>query len=582
MLVSMYVATVPNRNSPPAILIRESYRENGKVKTRTLANITNWSPDRIEALRQVLRNKTYKAGLNDSFDITRSLGHGHVAAVLGSIYNLGLDKIIDKTSSRFRDLVLAMIVSQVLRPSSKLACARGLRADTRSSSLSEVLLLGDVSSNDLYDAMDWLYERQSGIEEALAKRHLQNGMLVLYDMSSAAFEGKTCPLGALGHPKDGVKGRLQIVYGLLTTKDGVPIAIEVFPGNTGEPTTIAKQVTKLKRRFGLAKVVLVGDRGLLTSARLRQDVLSEQLDFITALRAPQIRALVQEKALQLSLFDEMDICEITDPSYPGERLIACRNPFLAKERSKKRLSLLEATKRELDQIVQAVNRERSPIRGKANIALRVGKIINHYKMAKHFQIEIEDDRLSYHLNEEKIAAEAALDGIYVLRSTCDKETLTSQEVVSSYKSLSNVERVFRGFNTDLDIRPIYHRAERRVRVHVFLRMLSYYVSFHMNQALAPMLFKDDDPDDAEAKRISPVAPAQRSSKALYKASTKRSIDNIPVHSFATLMDDLGSVVANHITPANSDLSSFVMVTKPTPIQTRAFELLGVSPTLGYM
>jgi transposase len=578
----MYVARVPNRNSPPAILLRESYRENGKVKTRTLANLSRWPPDKVEQLRRVLMNQPPKTQLQESFDITRSLGHGHVAAVLGTIGNLGLDTLIDPVPSRQRDLVVAMIVAQVIRPSSKLACARGLRAESATSSLGEVLSLSSVDEDDLYEAMDWLAPRQPRIEAELAERHLEEGTLVLYDMSSAAFEGKTCPLGKRGHPKDGVRGRLQIVYGLLATKEGVPIAIEVFAGNTGEPTTIAQQVEKLKGRFGLANVVLVGDRGLLTRARLRADVAPAQLDFITALRAPQIRALIRDEAIQLSLFDERDLVEVTHPDYPGERLVACLNPHLAKERTETRQSLLAATEAELDKIVASVNRERRPLRGKDKIAMKVGKVIDRYKMAKHFMIEITDETFTYRRDEAKIAAETILDGVYVLRTSVKSTVLGTEEVVLSYKSLSNVERVFRGFNTDLDIRPIRHRTETRVRVHVFLRMLSYYVSFAMAHTLAPMLFKDDDPAGATALRDSPVAPAMRSRSAQAKASTKVSADHMPVHSFATLMEDLATVTANRIQPRDTDLDSFVMITKPTPLQQRAFELLGVSPTLGYV
>ncbi|WP_298445472.1 IS1634 family transposase, partial [Ferrimicrobium sp.] len=567
---------------PPAILLRESYRVDGKVKTRTLANLSHWSPEKIEALRSLLANQPRKADPKESFEITRSLPHGHVAAVLGTIRKLGLDTLIDPVPSRQRDLVLAMIISQVIRPSSKLACARGLRAETATSSLGEVLSVSAVDEDDLYHAMDWLGPKQSHIEDQLAKEHLKDGMLVLYDMSSAAFEGKTCPLGKRGHPKDGVRGRLQIVYGLLTTKEGIPVAIEVFPGNTGEPTTIAKQVEKLKTRFSLSKVALVGDRGLLTQARLREDLTPQQVDFITALRAPQIRALVKDEAMQLSLFDERDLFELTHPDYPGERLIACRNPRLARERAKKRQSLLASTEAALDRIVTAINRENRPLRGKDRIALRVGKVINRFKMAKHFELEIEDDRLTYRRREEAIATEALLDGIYVLRTSLDDQTLTGEEVVTSYKSLANVERVFRGFTTDLDIRPIRHRTEKRVRTHVFLRMLSYYVSFHMARTLAPMLFKDDDPEGAKALRDSPVAPAKRSTSAEVKARTKHSPNQMPVHSFGTLMEDLATVVANRIRPRDTDLDSFVMITTPTPIQSRAFELLGVSSNLGYV
>ncbi|MHB1547604.1 MAG: IS1634 family transposase [Acidimicrobiales bacterium] len=577
----MYVATVPNRSSPPAILLRESFREGGKVKNRTLANLSHWPQAKVDALRAVLKDEPASSRLEDSFDIVRSLPHGHVAAVLGAVRNLGLDVLIDPRHSRSRDLVIAMIVAQVIEPSSKLACARGLRNETATSSLGEVLSLGGVDEDDLYGAMDWVGLRQSRIEDALAARHLQDGMLVLYDMSSAAFEGRTCPLGARGHPKDGVRGRLQIVYGLLATKEGVPIAIEVFPGNTGEPKTIAAQVKKLKERFRLAQVVLVGDRGLLTTARLREDVVPEHLDFITALRAPQIKALVESDAIQLSLFDDMDLFEITHPDYPGERLVACKNPLLAEERTNKRLSLLAATEAELDKIAASVRRENRALRGTDKIALRVGKVVNKFKMSKHFIVDITDDSITYQRDEDKIAAEASLDGIYVLRTSLDNTVLDRAEVVSSYKSLAYVERVFRGFNTDLDIRPIRHRTEERVRTHVFLRMLSYYVSFHMQRTLAPMLFKDDDPEGAVAKRTSPVAPAERSTRAIAKTQTKRTAANDPVHSFATLLKDLATVTANRVQPIAEELPPFTMITMPTPIQRRAFELLGSSHRLGY-
>ncbi|MGO9148213.1 MAG: IS1634 family transposase [Acidimicrobiales bacterium] len=577
----MYVARVPNRGSPPAVLLRESYREGGKVKNRTLANLSRWPEEKVDALAAVLKGRAPTVGLEGSFDIIRSLPHGHVTAVLGALYNLGLQELIDRVPSRSRDLVIAMVVAQVIEPSSKFALARGLRAETASSSLGEVLSLAGADEDDLYAAMDWLGPRQKAIEDALAARHLKDGTLVLYDVSSAAFEGRTCPLGALGHPKDGVHGRLQIVYGLLASKEGIPVAIEVFKGNTGDPATVASQVQKLKERFSLSHVVLVGDRGMLTKARLQDDVIPAQLDFITALRAPQIKALVESGAIQLSLFDTSDLFEISHPDYPGERLVACKNPLLAMERARKRESLLASTEAELATIATAVARQSRPLRGKDKIALRVGKVINHYKVAKHFVLRIEDDVFSFHRDEEKIAAEAALDGIYVLRTSLDEEAFGDDEVVSSYKALAYVERVFRGFNTDLDIRPIRHRSEERVRAHVFLRMLSYYVTWHMEARLAPMLFKDDDHQGAEAQRTSPVAPAFRSESALRKVHTKRTEDNEPVHSFATLLKDLATIAANKVQPLNTDLPVFTVITTPTPIQRRAFELLGVSHRLGY-
>ena len=576
----MYVARVPNRGSPPAILLRESYREGGKVKNRTLANLSRWPEEKVEALSALLKGLPPRVALEGTFEIARSLPHGNVAAVLGTLRALGLEELIDPLPSRDRDLVVAMICAQVIDPSSKLACARGLRSETATSSLGEVLGLGGADEDDLYEAMDWLYVRQEAIEDALAHKHLEDGMLVLYDVSSAAFEGVTCPLGAIGHPKDGVRGRLQIVYGLLTTKEGIPVAIEVFKGNTGDPKTLYSQVKKLKERFKLSHICLVGDRGMLTKARLKDDVIPACLDFITALRSPDIKALVEAGAIQLSLFDERDLFEVDHPDYPGQRLVACKNPALAEERAKKREALLSATEAELQKIADAVGREKRPLRGKDKIALRVGRVINARKVAKHFVTEIGEDSFSFHKDEAKIAAETALDGIYVLRTSLGEKTLETSGVVSSYKALSQVERVFRGFNTDLDIRPIRHRSEQRVRTHVFLRMLSYYVTWHMEDRLAPMLFKDDDRGAAEASRESPVAPARRSEGALEKIRTKRTADGQPVHSFKSLLGDLGTICLNKIEPTGAALPSFSIITTPTPIQRRALELLGVSHRLG--
>ena len=581
MIVVMYVVKVPNRGSPPAILLRESYREAGKVKNRTLANLSAWPEAKVEALSRVLKGQPPPAAdLDGAFEITRSLPHGHVAAVLGTLRDLGLEELIDPVPSRQRDLVTAMAVAQVIDPGSKLAIARGLRDETAASSLGEILHLGSCDEDDLYAAMDWLRARQEPIEDALAARHLAGGTLVLYDVSSAAFEGRTCPLGAIGHPKDGVRGRLQIVYGLLTSKDGIPVAIEVFPGNTGDPTTVASQVTKVKDRFGITKVVLVGDRGMLTAARLREDVRPEGLDWITALRAPQVKKLVRDGALQLTLFDVQDLAEITSPDFPGERLVACKNPFLEAERSRKRESLLTATEADLEKIAAACARARRPLRGQDAIALRVGKVLNRRKVAKHFTIAITDDSFSYTRNQESITAEAKLDGIYVLRTSVEPGDLDSSEVVSSYKALAQVERAFRAFNTDLDIRPIRHRTEDRVRAHVFLRMISYYITWHMQARLAPVLFTDDDKPAAQAARTSPVAPAARSPKALAKAATKHTPAAVPVHSFASLLTDLATICLNTIAPADPALPGFRLVTTPTAVQRQAFDLLGVSHRLG--
>jgi hypothetical protein len=473
-----------------------------------------------------------------------------------------------------------MAVAQVIAPDSKLAIARGLRDATAASSLGEVLGVGSCDEDDLYAAMDWLAARQPGIEDGLAARHLAGGTLVLYDVSSAAFEGRTCPLGAVGHPKDGVRGRLQIVYGLLTSKDGVPVAIEVFAGNTGDPKTVSSQVTKVKDRFGISRVVLVGDRGMLTAARLREDVRPEGLDWITALRAPQVKKLVRDGDLQLTLFDQTDLAEITSPDFPGERLVACKNPFLEAERARKRESLLAATEADLAKITAACARARRPLRGQDKIALRVDRVLNRRKVGKHFTIDIGEDRFSYHRNQDSITAEAALDGIYVLRTSVEPGDLEPGEVVSSYKALAQVERAFRAFNTDLDIRPIRHRTEDRVRAHVFLRMLSYYITWHMQARLAPILFTDDDKPAAQATRQSPVAPAARSPKALAKAAAKRTDDDLPVHSFGSLLADLATICLNTIAPADPALPGFRLVTTPTAVQRQALDLLGVSHRLG--
>ncbi|MFZ1179719.1 MAG: IS1634 family transposase [Mycobacterium sp.] len=576
----MYVTRVPNRGSPPAVLLRESYREEGKVKTRTLANLSRRPEHKVEKLQRALKGVPAAGDLAEAFEITRSLPHGHVAAVLGSARRLGIEELIDPTGSRQRDLVTAMLVAQVIDPGSKLAFARGLRAETATSSLGEVLSVAGCDEDDLYAAMDWVLARKDRIENALAARHLSNGTLVLYDVSSAAFEGRTCPLGAIGHAKDGVKGRLQIVYGLLCSPVGVPIAIEVFKGNTGDPKTLAAQIEKLKTRFGLTRIALVGDRGMLTSARIDNELRPAALDWITALRAPQITALVNAGALQLSLFDTQDLFEIAHPDYPGERLVCCHNPALADERARKRTELLAATEQELATIAAATRRARRPLRGKDKIALKVGKVANHYKMAKHFDLDITEDSFSFTRKDSQIAAETALDGIYVLRTSLPEHSLGRDDVVGRYKSLADVERFFRTLNGELDVRPIRHRLADRVRAHMFLRMLSYYISWHMKQALAPILFVDTDKTAAAAKRPNPVAPAQRSDSALKKAARKRTQDDYPVHSFTSLLADLATICANQIQPTD-DMPVFTKITNPTPLQRRAFELLDVSHRLGY-
>jgi transposase len=573
----MYVEHIPNRSSPPAILLRESFRDGNRVRKRTLANLSHWPPHRIDALVAVLKGKSVVGDIESAFEIIRSLPHGHVAAVLGTQARLKLDQILAARRSRERDLCAGMIAARLISPRSKLATARGLSAETSETTLGSLLGIDDANEDECYAAMDWLLERQSSIEGALAQRHLSDGSLVLYDVTSTYFEGRTCPLAKLGHSRDGKKDKLQIVIGLLTNGEGCPVAVEVFDGNTGDPKTVASQVNKLRKRFNLERIVLVGDRGMITDARIREDLSDvEGLDWITALRAPAIAALVQAGSLQLSLFDKKDLAEISDPSYPDERLIVCKNPLLAAERGRKRRELLAATERQLEAIAKAVARAKRPLRGQAKIGLRVGKAMGRFKMAKHFKLTIADDSFRYERDEKAITAEAMLDGIYVVRTTVDAKRLSTEDVVRSYKQLANVERAFRSLKTiDLHIRPIHHRKADRVRAHVLLCMLAYYVEWHMRRALAPILFDDDDKATGETLRDSVVAPAQRSPRAEEKAASKRTSDDRPVHSFTTLLSDLATIAKNRIQPRTAAALAFDMITTPTPSQQHALDLLKV-------
>jgi hypothetical protein len=573
----MYIEAVPNRNSPPAILLRESYREGGKVRKRTLCNLSDWPTAYIEGLRGVLKGGTVIPAERDAFTVIRSLPHGHVAAALGTARKIGLDRILGPGSDRCRDLILALLVGRIVDPASKLATARALSPATAASSLGELLGLGEVDEDELYQALDWLLERQPAIETALAKRHLTNGTLVLYDVSSSYMEGRCCPLAKRGYSRDGRKGTLQIVYGLLCAPDGCPIAIEVFAGNTADPMTLATQIEKLKQRFNLDHVVLVGDRGMITQARITEDIKSAGLDWISSLRAPAIRELVEGGVLQLSLFDQRDMASITAPDFPDERLVVCRNPDLAAQRTRKREDLLAATERDLAPIQAAVARKRDPLRGTAEIALAVGKVINKHKMSKHFHLDITDTALSFARKTAEIAAEAATDGVYVIRTSLPKEAFDDVATVHSYKSLAFVERAFRCIKTvDLQVRPVYHRLADRVRAHVFLCMLAYYLEWHMRQRLAPMLFDDTDKEDAEALRASVVAQAQRSPAAVQKQTTGLTPDGLPVHSFQSLLADLATVARNTVTTAITPNYPLTIVTRLTTIQHKAFQLLGVN------
>jgi len=573
----MYIEAVPNRNSPPAILLRESYRDGGKVRKRTLCNLSDWPPAYVEGLRGVLKGGTVIPAEQDAFTVTRSLPHGHVAAALGTARKIGLDRLLGPEGNRCRDLVLALLIGRVLDPVSKLAAARTLSPDTASSSLGEVLGLGAVADDELYAALDWLLARQAAIETALARRHLQNGTLVLYDVSSSYLEGRCCPLAHRGYSRDGKKGSLQIVYGLLCAPDGCPVAIEVFAGNTADPMTLAPQIHKLKQRFGLTHVVLVGDRGLITEARISADIRAAGLDWITALRGPAIKDLLNSGAIQLTLFDTRDMASITSPDFPGERLVVCRNPDLAMERARKREELLIATEKDLTAIKVRVDRKRNPLRGTAEIALAVGEVFNTHKMRKHFDLTITDNAFSFARKSAEIAAEAATDGLYVVRTSLPEAALGDADTVRSYKSLSLVERAFRCIKTvDLNVRPVYHWLEGRVRAHVFLCMLAYYLEWHMRQCLAAMLFDDTDPNEAEARRRSVVAQAQHSKAAIRKQTTGMTPDGLPVHSFRTLLADLATLARNTIITAITPLHPLIVVTRPTPIQQKAFDLLGLT------
>jgi hypothetical protein len=574
----MYIEVVPNRDSKPCILLRESYRQDGKVCKRTLANLSKLPPNAIEGLRALLRGGTVIEGLSESFEIIRSQPYGHIAAVLGTLRQIGLDRDLDPQHCIERDLVVAMIVARILEPGSKLATARGLGPEAPFSALVEELGLPEIDERKLYEALDWLYVRQSAIEQRLARRHLQEGSLVLYDVTSTYFEGRCCPLAQLGYSRDGKKGTLQIVFGLLCNVSGCPVAVEVFAGDTADPKTLMPQVEKVRQKFGLSRVIFVGDRGMLTSARLREDLQGiEGLGWISALRTTEIQKLVAGAGFQFSLFDDRDFGEVHSPEFPGERLIACRNPLLQQERARKREELLEATELELQKIADATRRPKNRLQGKDWIALRVGKVINRFKMEKHFVIEITEASFSFRRDLDGIVAEAALDGIYVIRTSVPAPELSAEDAVRSYKRLSTVERAFRSCKTvDLHVRPIYHQLPERVRAHVFLCTLAYYVEWHMRQKLAPILFEDDDPAAGEALRHSIVAPAQRSPSAQRKVRTLRTIDGLPAHSFTTLMKDLATLTKNRVQPKALASPPFDTLARPTQLQQKALSLLGVA------
>ncbi len=563
----MHVEWVPNRNSRPTILLRETWREGKQVKKRTLANLTGWPEEKIEALRKVLRGEGVVT--ETAVTIEQSLPHGQVEALLGTVKKLGLDTLIASKPCRERDLVLAMLIERLIHPSSKLAVTRLWHTTT----LAEELSVGDADEDELYHALDWLYARQELIEKKLANRHLKEGSLVLYDVTSSYYEGHTCPLAQFGHDRD-EKGKPIIVYGTLTDHEGRPVALSVYPGNTGDPTTIQNQVEKLKTDFGLERLVLVGDRGMLTEAQIEKMKDTPGVGWISALRSSAIRDLVEQGNIQMSLFDTHDLAEIVSDEYPEERLIACFNPFLAQERKRKRNDLLEATEKALNTLVRTVARRTKTPLGKAEIGKKVGAIMNRFKMAKHFLFTIDHGHFAFTRNEASITREEALDGIYVIRTSESRERLSPEDTVRSYKRLAEVERVFKTFKgIELLVRPIWHRTEEHVRAHLFLCMLAYYVEWHMRKALAPLLFDDETLPDNRKTR-DPVKPAVASPSAKKKKAQKLTPEGFVVHSFLTLMAALGTRCRNRYRIGASG-TSISRLTEPTELQAKAFRLLGL-------
>lgn len=553
-------------------LLRRTYREGNSVKHETLGNISHLPDDLVETIRKRLSGEQAPAG---PWEIERSLPHGHVALVLGVLRDIGLDTLIASKPCRERDLCLAMIVSRIINPCSKLACNRSLNLETATNSLGLELELGKVRNNELYGTLDWLLERQIRIENKLAKKHLEDSTLLLYDISSSYYTGEVGGLVQFGHSRDQKSGHPQIVYGLLCNSAGIPVSIEVFSGNTADPSTVKSQIEKVQKRFGIKRVVMVGDRGMLTSKRIDEELREiEGLDWISALRNDAIKKLVEQEAFAPSLFDQTDLAEISSPDYPGERLVVCRNPLLAERRRQTRMELLARTETELEKIVVATQRPKRALRGKDRIGIRVGRVLEKCGMGKHFIVTIKEDSFTYQRNAPKIEAESALDGIYIVRTSLDEKEMGASEAVLAYKNLARVERAFRSLKQiDLMVRPIYHRIDDRIRAHVFLCMLAYYVEWHLRQRIKPVLFEDEERESVESERESVVAPAPRSEMAKAKESSKRSEDNWPIHSFQTLLEDLGTLCRNlaRVAGENSN-GTFTIKTKPTAFQSHVFQL----------
>ena len=563
----MHIHIIPNRASPPAVLLRESYRQGDRVRKRTLANLSSLPMDQVEAIRRILKGERLVSS-EALFEVSASPHHGDVQAVRLAMKRLGFDSLIASRPCRERDLAVAMVVARILEPHSKLATTRWWHTTT----LAEDLHVADADEEDLYKAMDWLFERQPKIEKKLAARHLDPDSLVLYDLTSSYFEGTCCPLAALGHSRDGKKGKLQVNYGVLTNSGGCPVSVSVYAGNTGDAKTVMPQIRMVKDEFGIKNLVLVGDRGMIGQKLIDQLREQEPIDWITALKTGQIRTLMEQGAIQMSFFDERNLLELTHEDYPGERLVVCRNPMMAERRARTRQSLLEATVEELQKVERMV--VRGKLKGEGEIGVRVGRVVNKYKVAKLFNLEIGEKSFAFQLIEDNIAAEAALDGFYVIRTSLPKKRLDAADTVRSYKLLSNVERAFRCLKTiDLKVRPIHHHLEDRVRVHIFLCMLAYYVEWHMLEAWRELLFSDEDQEAKQTR--DPVAPAERSEAALRKAHTHRLEDGTEAQSFRTLLRNLSTIVRNvcRRKQAPNDEGSFTITTTPNERQQRALDLI---------
>ena len=563
----MYITAVPNRGSNPTILLRESYREDGKVKNKTLANLSKLPPEAVDAVKRVLSGETLVPA-SEAFEIVRTVKHGHADVALKAIRKLGLDRMISSRKCKERDLVLSMLAMRLFGPGSKLKTARNLIT----TSLPRELGLGDdVSEDDLYRAMDWVFERQGAIEKKLANKHLKSGGLVLYDLTSTWVEGEQCPLAKRGYSRDGKQDKLQVNFGLVTDDDGRPISVSVYAGNTADPATVQDQVRKLKEDFGIERVVFVGDRGMVTQTRIDSFIEQGDIDWISALKSVSLRKLRTEGVLQLGLFDETNLFEFKSEHYPKDRLVACRNEELMKRRANKRQSLIAATKKELEKIKNTVRSGR--LRGKDNIGVRVGRVINKHKVAKHFKLNISDQKLGYRVRTDSVEAEAALDGIYVIRTSVSAEAMSAEDTVRNYKRLAHVEKSFRAMKTiDLKVRPIYHYAENRVRAHIFLCMLAYYVEWHLRHVWKSLLFANEV--DTLFTR-DPVKPAKPTAQGRRKARTKKTEDGFTVHSFGSLLDHLSTIaISTCRRPGAPEGETWDMPTQPDALQRRAFQLLG--------